>query len=213
MNNIILKKMNTIDNLYSKNYEQYIKIDKSTISGKTKVIDTLRLDLMVKELFKELNNVEVRKSNIHGNGVFAKKDINIDEIITFYPVDVLYLNVGEEETVMSFSNRYKQLYNDDLIGNIKSNYRYYIDENINVIGDPIFFNNPNYLGHLINDSMNHNKTKKSRNKYISQSQLKSNCDLISNTPFLYIAVVSNKFIKKDEELFVSYGVQYWDKIN
>jgi hypothetical protein len=205
--------MNTIDNLYSTNYEQYIKIDKSTISGKNKIIDTLRMDLMVKELFKELNNVEVRKSNIHGNGVFAKKDINIDEIITFYPVDILYLNVGENETVMSFSKRYKQLYSDDLISNIKSNYRYYIDENINIVGDPIFFNNPNYLGHLINDSMNHNKTKKSRNKYISQSQLKSNCDFISNTPFLYITVVSNKFIKKDEELFVSYGVQYWDNIN
>jgi SET domain-containing protein len=40
----------------------------------------------------ELNKVELKKSKIHGYGVFATKNISKDELITFYPGDiVLYI--------------------------------------------------------------------------------------------------------------------------
>jgi len=164
--NKTIEKMYMINQLYENNYNNHIIKDKSTLSKKEMNIDKLRIDLMMKKSFTDLDNAEVRKSEIHGNGVFAKKDIKIDEIITFYPADILQLYIGDDESILRFSKKYLEFYNEE---NFKSNfdkisncYRYNCNNRNSIIGDPAFIDNPNYLGHMINDSISHNKTRKSK---------------------------------------------------
>ena len=90
-NQLSITQMNTIDMIYKKNYLNEIKYDKSPISNKINKIDTLRQTLMNNMTFNKLDIVEVRNSKIHGKGVFAKRDIKENEILTFYPIDILKL--------------------------------------------------------------------------------------------------------------------------
>ncbi len=213
MTDITVKKMNMIDQLYENNYKKNIKTDKSSLSNKTTYIDSLRINLMTKSLFSDLDIAEVRKSEIHGNGVFAKRDIKINEIITFYPAHILQLYIGNDESILAFSNKIKEKYGNDSINHINNHYRYSCNNRNELIGDPTINDNSNYLGHIINDSIMHNKTKKSRKLYNKLSNTQANCDFNNLEPYyLYIPIISKKFIKKDEELYVSYGVQYWDNI-
>jgi hypothetical protein len=213
--NKTIEQMNIINKLYETNYKKYIVKDISTLTNKITNIDKLRINLMMKKTFKYLDNVEIRKSKIHGNGVFAKKDIEESDLITFYPVDILQLYIGNDESTLRFSNKYIDSNRSDsynIFNNLKS-YKFNCNNRNAIIGDPRFIDNANYLGHMINDSMNHNKSKKSRNLYKNSSQKKSNCNFHNMTPYeLFVPIIANKNIKKDEELFVSYGVQYWDNI-
>ena len=216
MTDKIIDKMNMINKIYEDNYQKYTVKDKSTLSNILVDIDELRIKLMMKTSFNDLDMVEVRKSNIHGNGVFAKVDININEIITFYPVNILQLYVGNDESILRFSKKYKEIHGIDFINEfykINKCYKYNCDNRNSIIGDPDIIDNNNYLGHMINDSMSHNKTKKSKKIYKKLSQSQSNCEFHNLGPFqLFVPVISNKNIKKDDEIFASYGIQYWDNI-
>lgn len=201
----IIKQMNCINEIYKNNKNQYLKNDK------TNKIDILRMKLMNKMTFCHLDSAEVRKSKVHGKGVFATKDIKKDEIITFYPVDILQLPVNNEGSVCSFSDRYKSKYGKIINPNVEY-YKYYCSDNVVIIGDPTFTNNNNYLGHMINDISTHDKTNKSIKAYnkIADS---ANCDFVEpDDDNLFLPVLANRDIRKDEELFVSYGPQYWQNI-
>lgn len=213
MSDITVAKMKMIDQAYKNNYKNHIIKDKSTLSKKEMNIDKLRIDLMTKSLFSDLDIVEVRKSEIHGNGVFAKRDIKINEIITFYPAHILQLYIGNNESILAFSNKIKEKHTDSPVNHINDHYKYSCNNRNILIGDPTIIDDSNYLGHLINDSIMHDKTKKSRKLYNNLSNIQANCDFNNFEPYyLYIPIISTKFIKKDEELFVSYGAQYWDNI-
>ena len=212
MNAKTVDKMDVIDQLYGNNYKKYMIKDKSTLTNKSTVIDSLRIKIMMKPSFNDLDIVEIKKSKIHNNGVFAKRDIQIDEIITLYPVDILQLYVGNDESILNFSKRYKEK-NGMVVNDINQYYKYHCDNRNIIIGDPAFIDNTNYLGHMINDGMKHDKSNKSRKLYKKLSEKKANCEFNNIPPYqLYVPVVAAKNIKKDEELFVSYGIQYWDNI-
>jgi hypothetical protein len=211
-NQLSITQMNTIDMIYKKNYLNEIKYDKSPISNKINKIDTLRQTLMNNMTFNKLDIVEVRNSKIHGKGVFAKRDIKENEILTFYPIDILKLQVDDSTYIASFSNRF--LSKHEVKNHDKYEiYQYGMPNGNIIIGCPDFINNNNYIGHMINDISIHNKTKKSIKQYKKNSK-KCNCMYYNCSDFdLYVPIVSTKDIRKDEELFTSYGVQYWNNFS
>jgi len=206
---LTIKQMYMIDTIYKKNYKNQIVYDKSPISNKINEIDVLKQSLMNNMTFNKLDVVEVRKSKVHGNGVFAKQNIKKDEILTFYPIDILKLKVDDDSCIATFSKRYLNKYGavyDDRF----TDYQYRMPDNNLIIGCPDFTDNNNFIGHIINDISKHNKTSKSIKKYKNDIK-KCNAILYNcSDNNLYVPVLASRDIIQNEEIFVSYGVQYWD---
>jgi hypothetical protein len=153
---------------------------------------------------EDLNNiVRLDLSQIHQFGVFANKDINKNEIITYYPAHYIYK-----------LNEYS-IYNINLIlpNNFKD-YVYTLDQynNIEIIGHPDITGNMNWVGHKINDGYKHNyksNTKKNRSLYNKKTKKYNNATFAYSNEDEKISVIVTKNIKKDEEILVSYGFDYW----
>ena len=153
------------------------------------------LNYVVNKYSISLPNVIVKKSDLHGNGVFANQNIKRGELVTFYPVHFLfkkgsgcikktllceelieYLFENEEELSQDIILRYS-------LTGLKTNY---------VVGGykNIYKNHLN--GHIVNFNTN------------------PNCyfQLIKSTIW---GVVALKDIKKGTELLINYGSGYENK--
>jgi len=206
---LTIQQMKMFDYIYENNYKNQIKYDYSPITNKINSIDILKRTLMNKLTFNKLDVVEVRKSTVHGNGVFAKQNIKKNDILTFYPVDILKFRVEENLYIPSFSKRYLNKYGPEYEKKFE-HYQYCTPDNNIIVGCPDFIDNNNYIGHIINDISKHNKTKKSIEEY---EKISENCNatLYNCSKYnLYVPVIANRDITKDEEIFVHYGVQYWN---
>jgi SET domain-containing protein len=141
----------------------------------------------------DYSDIYIKKSEIHGLGVFANKDFNKGEAITRYPAHYIYK-----------LNQYP-IFNINLKPNDNfKDYRYDLDDNIVINGHPKFINNMSLVGHICNDGYKHNfetNNKKNRNKYNNSTFLPCDDRIIN--------IVSFKNIKKDEEILVPYGFNYW----
>jgi len=144
--------------------------------------------------------VYIMKSNIHGLGVFANKDFEKGETITRYPAHYIYkLN---QYSIFNINLKHNDNFKD---------YRYDLDDNISIIGDPRFINNMSLVGHICNDGYKHNfetNNKKNRNKYNKKAKEYNNSIYLPSDDGI-INIVSFKNIKKDEEILVAYGFNYW----
>ena len=203
---------------YLQNYKSKIKILK--INNNKNHIDYLKFEYLTWTLPFNLNNVEVRKSKVHGLGVFAKKKILKGELITFYPGDILEYSPDENRdkgdrhlacfTSKRFNNHYKDKKPDKKDRN--NDYAYDINKKYTIIGCPCFKDDPNYVGHFINDGAKSSLSERSKEIYIKITILKSNC-VFYNLKNLHIAIISTKNININDELFISYGPEYWDSYN
>lgn len=176
--------------------------------------------VLLEEMFsKEMYTVEVRKSSIHGSGVFATSKILKGDIVTLYPCHIIaYINQEKKEFKYA-----------DLDGNCKesdcdSNYCQFLRQNGNddvyTIGIPSRTSNRIYLGHMINDSlpvknninMTPNTSEELGNAYIDYFMLtmnRANCRLISKEYYSYFE--ASKDIEVGEELLACYGYTQWCK--
>lgn len=151
------------------------------------------------------NNIEIRKSKIHGNGVFATTDIEKNTIVTFYPAHCIICNDEKD-----YMGRQKCFYPNEKI--------FEVDENYNILGDPQNTNNPLLLGHMINDSQSlkidieiNNETCENIKNQIREYSIKSNnnCVVVHNKESGVCYIKTTKNIKKDDELLMSYQFPYW----
>ena len=195
-------------NIYKNNSKRKLcEVDNKTYDVEIAKINCLRLI----SCGIELNKVEVKQSIIHGKGVFAKVDISIDELITFYPGDIVdYYPNGEVYPSVVLT------WNSKRLGK-KETYDYHtyacsIDKNYEIIGDPEF-EDPSYLGHLINDAGNHDSTEKSIEEYDDFNIFKTNCEFHCCKENLHMAIKAIKNIKEGEELLIQYGSGYWSSHN
>jgi len=79
---------NDLYNLYVKNYKKQIVWSKDP-KGIVRNLDRLKMTFLTTIFPFELNKAYIQPSKIHGFGVFAKKDIQKNELITFYPGDII----------------------------------------------------------------------------------------------------------------------------
>lgn len=160
----------------------------------------------------ELDLVEVRESLIHDRGVFSKCDIETGKIITFYPGDIIYckFNInGVEKARMSVKSE-----NFDVMiftQNFLSRYRYDVNKEYSIVGNPNNINDNTYIGHMINDAAKIDKDDNDGSKYKIETSSKCNVKFVSINNY-HIAIVSTRDIKKDEEILIRYGLGYWSMI-
>ena len=146
------------------------------------------------------SDIYIKNSEIHGLGVFANKNFNEGELITRYPAHYIFK------------------LNDYSIYNISCNppdnfadYIYNLVDNISILGNPMLRNNLTLVGHICNDGYKHNfetNNKKNRNKYNKKAKEYNNAMFLECDDSI-INIVSIKNIKKDEEILVAYGFNYW----
>jgi hypothetical protein len=208
---------------YLLNYKSKQLSSTCSLNNKKYIIDKLKLDNLSFILPFELNKVELKKSNIHGYGVFAKQQILKNELITFYPGDFVeyYPNadgaINNHITTVYRSERYENQFGNNIHSDISkkyrnNDYRYDINEHYSIIGCSYFKDDSNYLGHFINDGAKTNSTEKSNKIYIKISSIKNNCNFYSLKD-LHIAIIAIKDIEIGEELFIRYGIGYWNSYN
>jgi len=172
-------------------------------------------NILITKLSFNLDKVYIKKSKIHGNGLFAKNNINKNDIITFYPCDLLlyYPDKNRDKnnhkvgvlTNEDTNKKLLELFNNNRY--IYYDYKYDVNESYSIIGFSEINNNSSYLGHLCNDSVR-GHTKKDKEIYENITMLKSNA-IFYNICDCIIAVVALKDIKIDEEILVPYGHDYW----
>lgn len=170
--------------------------------------------LMTTKLPINIDKVYIKQSNIHGNGLFAKVNINKGDIITFYPGDVLVYYPEKNRNITSSRGLIIHDHmNKELSSICDKNQEFYdcytfdINESYSIIGFPDINDNPSYLGHICNDGAR-GYSEKDKEIYMNDILIKSNamshiiCDCI-------VAVVAIKDINIDEEILVPYSHEYW----
>ena len=171
------------------------------------------VNLSLPERFSGLNvpnYLEVKKSSIHGNGVFAKVDIGKDKVVCIYPVHGI---VETEKNI--FHRLYSRFHQVKPTHFNIDDYKFNISKDWgrkHIYGDPKIHDYFS-LGHMINDSCrNANKLKKTNIgkdilQYLLQTFHNSNCYFKISKYYIY--VLTTKKISKGEELLTSYGFSYW----
>jgi hypothetical protein len=190
-----------------------------------------------------LNSIKVKKSKIHGNGVFATKDIQEGEVITYYPADIiLYFKDG----LIKHDGKFVGTIQDQPQGTIKGqgkpwisqgreiypslrfavehskttdekylddDYIYQVDEHYTIMGYHEYIDNLSYVGHIINDAAKTNSTERADKVYDTVSKLRANCLSGNINGGVHVAILAKRNIKAGEELFINYGIPYWHMKN
>ena len=212
-----------INSVYLDNYESY-KDEIKCPDGKTYIIDGSKLQSLNGILKFDLDKGYIGKSKIKSaeNGLFAKKDILQGEMVTFYPGDIASYVPNEDKikpehvSLETYSQRFKTQFEKNIKKErdataMMNKYTYDVDTNYRIIGSPYFRDDTNYMGHFINDGAKLNPSETSK-EYLEASLLKSNCGYYHMKDLL-IGIVATENIKKDEEFYITYGVEYWENYN
>jgi len=142
------------------------------------------------------NELEIKESKLKngGLGLFTNVPIPANNILCFYPLDLIqdlnnpdtFYKNGEKTLIeQSEENKEKVYYGDFTI----------VMENYRIIAEAGLKKNHLYCGHMANDKgYNPQKTYKPQ---------------LNNCRYEALNIVSNRNIKIGEEIYVSYGKQYW----
>jgi hypothetical protein len=150
---------------------------------------------------------KVRLQTPRTKGVYATKNIACGEVITLYPCHVLTFDVTE------FSTFYLPVDNvpNDIYDNIRQNSNLYLtspktNSDHRMIGHPSITNSL-YLGHMCNDGAR-SSCPRDKEIYETCSLAKRNATmtLVRN---LCTAIIATRNIVAEEEIFLSYGYDYW----
>lgn len=158
-----------------------------------------------------LSKVRVGASAIHGNGVFANHQINVGDVITMYPCDVLGLDDP------GGGMRFYRADGRDLLRTEANMYIAYLCKvegtRMAIAGDPDKYC-PAACAHIINDGAyldKHDFGLDEAMRYTEQSYRKQNCHFVSLADCSMVAVAT-KIIQKDEEVLAGYGAEFWGHV-
>ena len=151
-----------------------------------------------------LSRVEIKPSLISnaGKGVFATMDCKEGELLTCYPGDVLLQNSG-------FTGLPDDLKNDeDKLQSRLSRYCIGVTDDYAIMGLPELDQDMAYVGHMINDAARPPVTEADLENYTTESDRLANAEIVSLED-LHMVAIATRDIKKGEEIYGSYGIQYW----
>ena len=150
---------------------------------------------------------KVKPSSVHGLGVFATRDITEGSYVTLYPADDIYFTPtwGQEDRVVTMNGGLlpKSVVNSYTL-KLTGEYKQFAM--LGAVGDPRKHDNPHYLGHMLNDSVKLSNPEAAA-VYKRISLLRENCVDVHFEGIQYMAAMRD--IKAGEELFFTYGVDYW----
>ena len=181
---------------------------------------------------KSIKNIEVKESSIKGAGLglFAKKNIKANTLVSFYPCHALGIETPQEQIwTYGNDNDYFQQHPPT-----SSSYLHATDQPLfkresfltkELRGDdptikdiPIFLDanrekegiDPLWASQYINDgALVTSNDEQGVNAYYAATKKLKNCIHIPIGPSPVMATVTTKKVKKGEELFTSYGCVYW----
>jgi SET domain-containing protein len=142
------------------------------------------------------NELEIKKSKLkHGGlGLFSNVFIPKDNILSFYPIDILQ-DLEDPDTFYENGEKVKKEFTEE-------NKRIIYNGDYNITMPPYRIialegkkENELYHGHFLNDRAYHPK--------------KSYKPELNNCRYEALHIVSNRDIQKGEELYVTYGESYW----
>lgn len=190
------------------------------IDAKIKFVEDMFLLVNLRPVtLKYASNIEVKNSKIHGRGVFAKTKIPKNTVVTFYPAHAIHLDTDLVAIEDNFIKKVKECKYDKLYGISEHSYNYSF---LNIIGDPNQTDNPQLLGHMLNDAVgnvfsgiNFDKLndkilfKNTTAKYIILGMKNRNCIIKYHKKYPLAYILTTRDIEKDEELLLLYGTMYW----
>lgn len=146
---------------------------------------------------KKREDIEIKEVKGMGRGLFAKKPIRKNTLITLYPVHFIikYNKDKKDEFALCDKLYNREEYSD--ANNLAKCIDYYlkVTKDYYIMGDPKHSENMDLIGHFCNDkAYNPRKTYKPE---------KNNCALHN------LRIISLRDIKAGEELCLTYGKDYW----
>lgn len=164
----------------------------------------------------DLKKAYVKKSNVHGKGVFVSSNLKRGDIITFYfPYFLEYMyedkeNKEEAFTIVPIISRRDFQSNMDELDNLRRG-TIKLSDRMMMIGDNEYYGDNRFLGHMVNDPCDFTCEIVTTVEYERQITEKSNAALVTyskDARFMYL--VATKDIPADTEVLVPYGCRYWE---
>jgi hypothetical protein len=175
------------------------------------------------------NKIQIGASTISsgGRGLFSTRPIQAGEVITCYPGDALVVtmseNDDEDKNLADYSllwgshvPPYWQFTDDFELWSTNSagddyspwtNYVVQVCDTYSVLGLPHLDTDLTYAGHFANDSCRP-LSPKDVSRYVLKSQERANARH-QQVMGLHVATVATCAIEAEQEIFVSYGPDYW----
>lgn len=150
-----------------------------------------------------------------GRGLFATRDIAEDELITLYPGDVVLCwpdaDHAESPTVLLGAGTKSSFASDPFDFTCDAwLYGVHTTATRAICGDPAQDGDPAYFGHFANDAARCDRAGTAGEIYASESELRANAALDSwSMGDCHLALVACKAIVANEEIFMSYGAEFW----
>lgn len=173
--------------------------------------ELMMVSFLVQRLVPDgLDVVTVKPSPLHGNGVFAKRNIKKGDLITMYPCDAFSYCTKNKQTLWAKANGEPMTRTE---AELLFGYSAQIEPTqIAIAADPDKYSN-DACGHLINDGaclLKKDCGVEDVLKYVKESTDAQNCNFIPLAGIM-LAVVASRDIKKGDEVLTAYGAGFWTK--
>ena len=156
-----------------------------------------------------------------GAGVFASEDFEEGDILTFYPGDILTFSRHPRRSSRRAKTR-SVIWGAHVPTELQLDnpskwvdYEVGISDVYTIMGHPWLLDEMAYVGHMVNDGAMLESCaggdaagKSAASAYIASSEKLANAAHV-DLAGCHAAVIATRVVKADEELFVTYGVEYW----
>jgi hypothetical protein len=170
--------------------------------------DVTRLSLLYSRLPNiQLDRTQIGDSAVAGRGLYARCDCQMGDLLTFYPGDALVIIPDDEDWTVLWGDHVAEPCDDIdfLLG-----YIVHVNDDIGILALPSLDQNPAYLGHFANDGVTTIPTTEADlPAYVVESEQKANAMHNDIDGGSHMATIATRDIAKGEEIFVSYGTEYW----
>lgn len=163
----------------------------------------------------ELDRCAVAKSELHGEGLFATRDLEEGELITFYPGDALLIwadadRSPDRDVSLFFGAHVPEAERTrDVLGSQAREYEMTATATMSVVGDPARRDDPAYLGHFANDGASCSSPETAAREAYNQATYAA-CNAAHLTlEGCHTGTRAIRPIPKGAEVLVSYGENYW----
>lgn len=168
--------------------------------------------------------VTIAPSNIPGAGagVFASEDIAEGDLVTFYPGDILtYSREGNIEASARSTQTRSVIWGAHVPAKLKTDppstwvdYELGISAVYTIMGHPSMQDDMAYAGHMINDAAMLQSSACGDDPAGASAAYVATSEELANVAHVdlagcHAAVVATRALKAGEEVFVTYGAQYW----
>ena len=163
----------------------------------------------------ELDRCAVAKSDLHGEGLFATRDLEEGELITFYPGDALLIwadadRSPDRDVGLFFGAHVPEAERTrDVLGTQAREYEMTATATMSLVGDPVRRDDPAYLGHFANDGASCDSLEPAAREAYNQATYDACNAAHISLGGCHTATKAIRPIPKGAEVLVSYGENYW----